>query len=308
MAANTFIINVFGRKPVEVQVGTISKTSGLPDAGARRATQEVGEIGIPNYSTAWGKLLRDKDKKLTGEIGFLPWGHNDGEVIEIRHMKNCSSISMEFQKEKKLVLTKEESEITLKIGQNKFRETVDKNLILLLKHHGLNRSNGSRNPDNKLTRFETYKVEEKLGYEVSDIEMRQQAEKIVLHARSTKTLETLAKLFGLSEDDSDEFLFKSLVNLAQNFKQFFTVLKEHADLYKNILTKAAEAGLIDLESESTVTIVIGGKKDVLMTDIEGDNADMRIDYITDNITEPMIYHALNRLAGELERYNSLVLN
>lgn len=302
-----YVINVFGKKPQKVQVGTISKTSGQPNPGAVDATQELGEVAIPNYSTAWGKLALDKDKKLTGEITFLPWGHSEGRVIEIRFLRNCASISLEFQKEKKLVMQDDQAEIVLKIGQNRFKQNEEREKILMLKHHGLNRSNGSRNPENRMTRFETYKMEENQAVKVSDIEIRQEAEKIVLAAKlKPERLEVLAKLFDVDHEQSDEVLFDTLINRSQNFRNFFQILKNYEDQYKAVLTGALDCELIYLNSEDA-QIVIGGAKDILMSEVEGSNVDERMQYILDNLTEPMYYHALNRVAGELERFKTQVL-
>lgn len=314
MSKSYYIINVFGKKPVPVQVGTINKTSGQPNPGAVNATQEVGEINIPNFSRVWGKLEREKDKKLTGAIEFLPWGDPKGEIVRIRFVKNCSnSISVDYQEEKKILpnLTDEDNdtEIRLKIGENKFEETTNKMKILLLKYHTLNRSNGSRNPENRITRFENYKAgEETGGFVASDMENRQRAERVVLDARAKlASLEILAILFGLSPEDNESTLFTQLAAKAQNPNEFFKVLQEHAALYRKSLVKANEIQLIDLGFEDVVTITIGGIKDTFLTGVEGANVDERIDYITDNMTEPMYYHALERLPGELERFADLVL-
>lgn len=308
MEDTIYTINVFGKKPEQVQVGFINKTSGQPEGNSVIATQELGEVAIPNYSTAWGKLKKGTDKKLTGDIEFLPWGSPAGELIEIRHLRNCPSLSIEFQKEKKLVVTNDQAEISLKIGHNKFKYSTQKLLIEMLKHHGLNRSNGSRNPENKMTRFETFIASEKTGMVASEIQRRQLAEGIVLEANNKPAnLEIMAKMFDIDTNDSDEVIFNKLISYSQNPKQFLEILKKHADKYKALLTKALEVELIDLGTEDTVTIVIGGAKDILMTGIEGEKIEDRIEYITDHITEAQIYHALNRLSGELERYKSAVL-
>lgn len=303
-----YIINVFGRQSVEVAVGLIDKKSGLPKARAVKATQSIGEQTIPNWSTSWGILKKDKNGVLTGEIEFLPWGSQKGEQIQIRFLRNCSSISVEYQQLKKVIVTDDQAEITLKRGQNRFKHATQKGLIAMLEHHGLNRSNGSRNPENKVTRFETWKADERTNVLASEIEQRQKAEKVVLDARyKHEQIAILALFFDLNPEESGEDLFKKLINYSQNFVNFFTVMEGHAGKYKANLIEAYEIQLIDLNSEDVVTIVIGGKKDILMTDVEGDNVDERIDFITDNITEPQYYHALNRLVGELSRYKETVL-
>lgn len=302
-----YTINVLGKKPVEVQVGLIDKKSEQPAPGWQMATQELGELAIPNYSRAWGKLLMGTDKKPNGEIKFLPWGDPDGRVLRIRHLKNCQSISMDYQIEKKLVPAEDESEIFLKVGYNKFNNTTQKELVLLLKHHALNRSNGSKDPAIKLVRFETWAANEMVNVKASEIELKHRAEQIVLDVHTkVDALHLMAKVFDIDTDQPEEKIFNKLIQYAQEPKVFLDILAKAAEVHKKVLTRAAEIELIDISSED-VKIIIGGAKDILLTGVEGNNIDERIEFITDNFTQPMYYHALNRLSGELERFKEVSL-
>lgn len=325
MSQETYVtINVFGRKPVPVKIGVINKTSGQPGPNVVNAEQELGEYNLPNYSAVWGRLLFEKDPKtkldtavLTGEIEFLPWGSPKGKIVEIRYLRNCSSISVEYQKEKKLGVRPDgkieypddQAEIPLKIGFNKFKESTQKELILMLKYHGLNRTNGSRNPDkeHRRTTIETYIASEKVGVVASDIQNRQQAEKIVLEIRNnTQSLEIMGELFDVSTDKSDDYIFNQLIGFSQNPKEFLNILHIEAEKNKNLLYKGLDMGLIIMQSED-IQIMVGGAKDILMTNVAGDTVEERVEFITDNQFNAEYHFALKRLAAQIEIYKEAVL-
>ncbi len=315
MQKSYFTISVFGTPPVEVQIGTINKTSGQPNANSQRAFQELGEYSLPNYSTSWGILKKEKGI-LTGDIDFLPWGDPKGEQIELRMLRNCSSISLEYQRFKNigfkegkpfLGLEDDQAEIALKIGHNKFDEIIDKKLILMLKYHGLNRRNGSRNPANKRTTFETYQAGETQTSEVQFYENRQTAERIVMDVRTkSASLEILATLFDVDHDRADDLIFAEMMQWANEPNRFIEIWNGQTEKFKKLLTKSVDIGLISMESEN-VLLIVAGQKDILMTAVEGKNIDERIEYVTEEMLNPMYYYALERLERELERFNEAVL-
>ena len=304
-----YTIQVQGPKPANISIGFIDSLSGQPKEGAMDATQTVGETTIPNYSSVWGKLEKDKKGELTGSLVFYDWGDERGELVEIRYMKNSASISLEFQKFKKQVLADQNAEITVKIGLNKFDRIRDKRLVELLEHHSYNSSNKSRDPENHFVLFSDYAAEEKLKFKATDIERRQEAENIVLSARhNTADLKVIGKIFEKNTDQADDYLFNDLIKLTQNYKAFFTVLETYAKKFKEVLLKSKEAGLIEYRlNDNTIMLVKDGHRDIFLDNIEAATEEDAVEYLTDNITRATYFYKLDQLSIAYNTYVNQVL-
>src|SRR5258706_8405561 len=90
-------------RPMMVERGTLEK--GMGQTSKTEVGQTINrrcDVGFPNRTDAWGKrIIRDKagniikegrdvDVKNTeykGEVGFLKWGHPDGQLITCRFLK-----------------------------------------------------------------------------------------------------------------------------------------------------------------------------------------------------------------------------
>lgn len=304
MSKKYYTIEVLGKAPAAAQVGFIDKVTGQPqNSSIHNVILSVGETTIPNYSTAWGILKRDAQKKLNGEIEFLNWGDPKGEQIQIRYLPNCNSVSMEYQKEKKLEPSHEDSEISVMIGQNKYDEVEEKYLVMLIKHHGLNQDNKSRNPRNNFVLFKQVDVAEGLDAQAMDVEKSIEAQQMVIATRDNEEkLYVMAKIFEIDPDLPDSYIFKQLIAQAQNYKNFFRILEHYAKRYKENLIRAKELNILDFTAEDAVVIVVNSKKDVLLNDVTGKDADEKIEWITDHIHEPLVFYALDRLGNVLQDY------
>jgi hypothetical protein len=302
---------VLGKEPAQVMIGHIDPLTGQPKGGSWTATQSVGETAIPNYSTAWGIETKGADGKLTGEIEFLQWGDQKGGQIRLRYLPSCPSLSLNYQIEKKMDVEDEDTEIVVAIGLNKYSEVEDKWLVQMLKHHGLNKSNKSRNPRHNFVMFKDYDPAQELKFEANDIERRQEAERIVLDARDNEeALRVLAEIFEMDPEVPEKYLLKQLLAVTQNHVHFFKVMEAFTKQYGDVLAKAKEVGLIDFTPDG-ISVMMGGTKEPLLSglDVEGykgKKSEDKAAYLLDHITEPLVYHGLQRLVEVFNEYtNSL---
>lgn len=307
MSEKYYTIKVGGEKPLEVQAGTINKLNGQPGPDAVAAVAMVGEIAIPNYSVIWAKEGKKGDK-LTGEITPLEWGADGGGLVELRYLKNCQSINKRYQEQEKFRVTNEDSEISLYIGLNEFSERTQKNLCLMLQLHTYNGSNVSRDPTKHHIRFTNYEPEKVMNVQASFIELRQNAETLVIQSKfHRKKLENMAVIFDLDKRQLDETIFNQLLTFTQKPDLFWEIMNAEKAKFNNTLSKSLELGLIDMGVPNVVMLVRNGKKDYLIdseTPIEGDSNAEKIKFMLGNLIEPAIFEGLNLLFAELQKYET----
>lgn len=305
-----YTIKVGDVESLSIQVGTLNKTTGEPAAGWVPGIAPKGVLSIPNYSKIWAKQEK-KNGKLTGEITPLPWGADGGMVVELRYIQSCRSIDKQYQDELKIKPSEEEdSEIELDYGLNEFDEKVYPMKCLMLKLHGFNGSNTSRNPQGKVV-FTTYEPEKQMNIQASFIQLRQQGENMVVDARyKPKKLRALASLFEMDVKQLDEILFNQLLEYTQKPDVFWNVINLNKKKFEVTLKKSRDLGIIDLSLPNIVQLVKNEAKDYLINSeykIEGDTDKEKIEFMLGNMIEPEIFDGLNRLYNELQQYETAEL-
>lgn len=300
-----FSIMVGGRinRPAKAQAGFLN-SEGQPKGTPVDVTIKKGEVGLPNYSVVWGELVKDpKDKKLTGAITAYPWGDPRGGIIELRFLRNCTSISKAYQDERKLIAQDKDAEISLKIGVNNFDNNRDKLMIEFLKLHYQNSSNVSRDPGVQVA-FENYEPTRVMKRNTNAIQDRQRAENIVINTQmDTESISVLASLFDLDPRQQTDLLYDDLLGLAVNHEQFLKVIDYRRDTFRELIMSAKDIGLLDVDKKDAIFLVgIGGSRTPLLEKMpsEGD----KLEIIIDNFYLPVYFNALVTLKQETEKFKA----
>lgn len=307
-----YSIMVGGREPSKVEVGFLEKTTGLPKGQTAKAVIQVGTISLPNYSKVWGKLIKKgSGDVLTGGINFMKWGAEGGELIEIRYMPNCTSISKLYQDNVvKLKPQEQDAEINLRYGRNDFDSTTKAAFIEMLKHHSCNKDNESRDPENTDVLFAEYNAKAKNSQKTKDIANRNIATQLVLKCKEDDGyLKVLAQMFELDPASQPDDLIEELLTKAdEQPSEFNSVIRDRKQEYKYIFETALSQQLIDVKTIKTEILVITrGGKDKLIVDIDEDVKD-KIQWVADNCLNPKVFDAITRLSGLLKESEVSMLN
>jgi hypothetical protein len=308
MSSKKFFTVVVPGKAAPVQFGFLDD-EGKPKGDVRDGHIEVGEIAVPNYSVVWANQVKDKKTGLiTGDLDFYEWGDPRGYQVEIRYLKNCRSLDMEFQRDiKKLKGRDEDAEIPLFVGLNDYDPIKDAFLVEMVKYHYQNGSNKSRNPQAKIA-FETYDADKITKKQVTDMERRQAAERIVLAAReNNEALEVLAVLFDIDPRKQPDILFRELVAFTESYEHFHKVIDYKRERYEEIALKAKELELIDVEPDNAIWVYKNGGREMLIGDIEH-GADDKLSYVLLNYYKPEFFTPLVTLEALYTEYEKAVLN
>lgn len=267
-------------RPETVEVGRIEKGTGqtILVGETAKILSKRADIGIPNYTEAWGVRL-DKDGNIpekpidvknvnyTGQIKELTWGDKRGSVIICRWLEGYPSIDKLYQD---LVLNassniRDDDEssakafyIRLQSGDNFFDPEADKYLTQMLRVHYLNGSSKSRNPG----------VSQQMYVEVADATEQKnavtynakfEALKLVNEASTDNTLGKLKNLLSIvniigTEEPKDSDLLRYLSYLADTKTDLFLA---QVELYKRELSdmfeKAKSYKAIDLTKDGIIS-------------------------------------------------------
>lgn len=304
MSAKKFYSVIVGGKPAKVEVGFLDddrKPIGTPTV----AYIERAGTAVPNYSTVWAKrTLETKTKEPTGELTFLPWEHPDGQLIELRYLKNSMSLDKEFQEKKKMRVSDDDAEIPLFVGINNYEDTPsNRMLIMMLTYHYQNDANECRPPGTAVA-FSTYDSNKITKLRTDDIQRRQEVELIVMHANdeTDQALEILASLFsGIDPRQQKDVLFEELMNMTPNFGFFLNVLSHHRDEYRDLLNKAKDIELIDVTPSDAIYIRLNGAKEILLQDIKS-GIDEKVMYVLKFFYKPEYFNALQKLKEAYKKF------
>lgn len=295
MSNKYFSIIVQGRDSSEAEEGNLNKTTGLPDGPTTKIKLTVGAVSIPNFSRVWAKkALVGKDQKYQGELQFLPWGHKEGEQVNIRYLPGANSLDRNYQNTVlKMELSEEEknenSYIDLELGINDFNTEIANPLfILMLKHHTYNEDNASRQPGTKSNVYKEYSAATINKHKVEKAKAAQRAQNIVLEAEGdTERLDVLAALFDLDPKQQSEVIFNDMFEMFEDSPQKINeTLDFHRAKFKHQLQSLTESKTIELTAEGDLVDMSDGDRKVIATEVETKNT---VVYLTENIAEPSIY-------------------
>lgn len=305
MSKKYYSILVGGREPQKVEVGFLEKSTGLPKGQTSKALISVGKISIPNYSRVWGQLLKDKAGKETGEIKFMKWGEDGGQVVEIRFLPNSKSLSKQYQDNVlKLKPRDEDSEIVLNYGINNFDTVTEAGKIEMLKRHTLNGDNESRDPNNNDISFEEHDADKRVKDKTRAIEERNTATGIVLLCKEDSgALVVLAEIFDLDTKAQNDVLVEELLSKADfNPRLFNSILSDAKAKARLMLDKAVQYKIVDIESvDEEIQLITDGGRKKLFTEIEKGTKD-KISWVADSYLVPDVYDAFKLLSQRVSAH------
>lgn len=302
---NKYFSIIAGRiEPQKVQLGFLNKKSMLPEGQTQEVSIAVGAVMVPNFSRVWGRRVTEKskpgdrsvnytDRDYKGRIEFLEWGDDKGEQIDIRFLNQTTSLDKQYQEQVlKLQAGENDVFITLRQGMNDFDQRRDATLVEMLKHHSLNGSNKSRNPNSVEYDFVEYSAETRQS-QIQKIETRREAESIVLDAQKDDArMAVVSTIFGLDVQAQDDELFNVLMlRVQKDPAQFLSVIQLYKQGVLDTMHYLLEEQVLDLETEGEIAIVKGGKRVVLLDEVEGDKNAKKL-YLVNSILEPEVFEAI----------------
>jgi len=303
-AEKFYTINVQGAPKTEAERGELNKTTGLPAGKTDKVIIEPGYTSIPNYSYVWGKQVKSKDDKPTGEIQFMEYGEPGGVELAIRYLKNTTSLDVIYQNLVNLKVRDEDTQIVLQVGINEFDVNQDAQLIKMLKNHTFNKDNKSRNP-RKTVLFEEFNGNERSEKISSKISKQREAEDYVLNAEATETgLSVLADIFGLEVRAHNSTLYDALIEKAQNdAENFLNVINERKERMLEVLSFASEKGLLVSEEGGEIQLKenLAAKAKPVLPGIllEGDNLPV---FLLDRFSDAEIFDLITKVTGVVSSF------
>jgi hypothetical protein len=318
MANKKFYTIIAGSKdPKPVEFGKLNKTTGMPQGETTKAFMAVGAILVLNFSRAWGKRvlptgvkaknegsIQATDPNYRGEIEFLKWGASGGELIEIRYLKNSTSLDKQYQDVvQKLKPTDEDVYVILRHGDNEFDEEREPQKARFLQVCAYNRDSVYKDPTIWDWDFFESTDEADAVTKRSDLLTRNLASNTVLEA-SNETLAVLATIFGEDARKLDKRLSEILVDKAEKDPKEFLA---QIDRYKNNaglkLRDAMEQQLIDV----TGTKGIGYTgKDGLPKELptEGSTGAAKLEWVIANLLSPEVFEMVSEVIAATEKHTA----
>lgn len=321
-----FFTVIAGRKePAVALQGLLDKNSGQPTANVNKVNLPVGRILIPNFSRVWGKRVIDQqtsqtgrsttvqtqsasvtDPKYRGKIEFMEYGAEGGEMIDIRFLRNSSSLDKQYQDVvQKVKATDEDAFIALQQGMNDFSETTEALLIQMLKVHSLMHESPSR--DNTMTDYDmvTYDAEKRNKSRIEKVNIRNTAEGYVLDAANNKDKTyILAVLFNIETQMQDNVIIEKLLDRAGEFpERFVEVINQYQKKIHIMLQDADDADVIDIEPQGAIHMSdLKGGKDILIRNAEGRGVEKIKAVVSNAVTDINIFNALAKLEETFKEF------
>lgn len=293
-----FSIIVKGVLSSEAEEGELNKETGLPQGATSKIKLQVGNVAIPNSSKVWAKRVKVKDKE-TGDLVFLKWRAEGGELVQIRYLEGVGTLDKIYQDTVLKVGPKSEEEVNqtayidLTIGVNDFNmDALDPMLKEMLEHHTYCEDNVSRNPSSKEIHYSIYNPKNINANKIDQMRLDQRAQAIVLSCQGDSArLSLMAILFELDERAQDEVIFNDLLEILEDEKKrIHDVVNFHKSRFKHILTKLEDAH--DLEyTDTEVIVTIDHNRDFLAKDIDVKD---KKNYLVENILEPEIFEVYQK--------------
>jgi len=315
---NKYYTILAGRKePAKVLQGTLNKTTGLPDANAQKVAVVVGSIVVPNYSRPWARRIITgaptvkKDdyiavthKEYRGELEFLAYGTPGGEEIDIRFMRQSSSLDKMYQDTiQKLQVQQEDAVLMFQQGINNFDPVTEKLKVEMLKHHGLNRDNKSRNPNNLDWDFTEYNSSAHKKDRVAAAQIANQANGYALEAKDNREkCQVLASIFRIDDKIQDEDIVDMLLEKAtENPNDFIRYITDYQHRIAIMLHDGVKDEMIKITKDGKFILVADTGEKMIFTpsDIEGEGRD-KIAWVVQKSIESIAVHSkLKELDTEL---------
>lgn len=281
---------------------------------------QVGVLGIPNGTQAWGvrlnkkgaipdRILRVDDDEYQGEIKWLKWGDKKGTMIRARYIPGYQTIDKDYQDTKLGVKVIDGfleggdpiSLITFSHGYNTYDEDEHKGLVEMLKIHHHNDKSISCNPEADGWMFTEVTEDDNTDQDSKLIDTKSDC--LLIVKASANKPESVRNLFeivkdinksdNLNKDDASE-LYKWLQNQADQAPQDFSnKINKYKTNVSSVIEKALSYKLFDLTKDGHIAAGTN-KKELLLSDVP-EKGEKMLDWIFENCLEPEVYEAVNSL-------------
>jgi hypothetical protein len=284
-----------------VQVGT-NQLINQARVWARRV---IGKPGEKETKTALpdGGEIQFNTVGYRGELEFLEWGTGNGHAIEIRYLKQSTSLDFDYQEQvQRLKLDPNTFSpfIEFKSGKNEFDNKKEALLIQFLKVYPRNRDSVYKNPDPQVKGYSYYEVTDEHvdRTSIKRIEGGAEAVTIVkdLSARPEK-LRNLFKILGKSKIggatilSGDLEIYKSVIEYAdEKPTEFFALIDAYKKGVMDDFEKAKSYKVLDLTKDRHIALIIDSKPVLITSEAEGKGEKM-INWMIENCYEEEVYKA-----------------
>lgn len=325
MAKSEYYTILAGRKePAKVLQGALSKTTGMPTGTPQKVLVMVGAILIPNWSRAWGrrvaepsnpskKTSEDRSVAVThpdyrGLIEFLPYGHSNGEAIEIRYLPNSGTLDKLYQDTvQKIVPRQEDAMIILQQGLNNFDEEKEKMKVMMLKHHSLNLNSPCRSEDATDYDFVNFDSEGRNKSRMQVLNIKAEANEFIRLADADKNgmLLVLAEIFNQDSRQQPGLLLEYLLDKATDFPvEFVNAINEFKKQVETSLVESLEVGILELRDNGKLILKAEGDNpsETLLQEVEGEGNDRKLWLIQQAVSNLSVYEAMKKIIKALDRY------
>lgn len=276
-----------------------------------------------NYTMVWGKrispespnkvILDASDPNYHGELQFLEYGKEGGQLIPIRYIKGCNSLDADYQNNRIRVSQesiKESSMIVLESGVQEFNPKTDGMFITFLKVHSQCEQSVSKDKS-RYTKF-SYSI---INEDTEKPKQIRQQEKMFDAGAIVRSLDNDPKsmislhsiLGGESvvgvrvEKGKDYNLYLGLLQYASDYGDIFIAKvedfkKEASDLF----LKAETMGILDLTKKGEIAYIDKQqKRNILISDLEGKDKAM-VNWVVSNCYRVNAYEAIQTLKNRIK--------
>lgn len=327
-----YVIHVGHHAPSKVIVATPDRNTGMPTGDPIEVYKSPGVVQLINRARVWarrvqpdGKLpvlngteqpLEVNDPRYRGTLEFLKWGDMKvgAQAIEIRYLKQSSSLDYDYQRVIQKIETKVEDGtdfIYLNPGENKFDDQKEALLVQLLKVYPQNRESVSKNPD---PQFKGYTYVE-ITNESRNKSLVEQEEKaldagILIKNMSTKPvyLRNLLDVIQSSGSENENPILQSVNHLSTDGQIYESLLffakanptglmahiNSHKERIKDRLSYAESFKALDDTKAGFVAINVNGTPEIIWIDVP-EKGKKWLEWVLDNWMTEEVYMGTKKL-------------
>jgi hypothetical protein len=274
-----------------------------------------GNVLFPNLFNAWGRRIAEgkdgvncdaNDSNYKGEIEFLSWGDEKGNLIQCRYMAGHKTLDYNYQVQRLGLPKHNTSEgaphnwIVIPMGENEITPN-DPAYSALIKIHPMNKDSICRSPNVHVYQWHEVKEMDAVKEKVTDIDFEWDAINIVKSSASSgKKMNILFDLIGgdsvIVYDKSDEgSKFEGMkVYAKENPKKVLDAVNQFKQDVQSSISKAESFEAFDLSVKGVIKVKKNDSKVVLISDVPASGKNM-LQWLYENCMEPNVFAAYGKL-------------